>query len=212
MPGYEPRTSRGERIHAIILASTIVFLALLYFVPKTTLEWRIDSAIRCGASCLTEQQAVVTDVYHESNGEQRVESFKIRLANGRSVTIHVDFTYFKVVQNQRVAVELYGDEVVTIDGRYARQHWSGDMLVIFMFVPAAIVIALLQGVRLRFGVASWDKRSSAYAAWASVVASILTGLLCIKCHWWELPTLVAGVILPLIGYAILGLFYRLKYR
>lgn len=205
--------SRNERIGVLCVALAFAALALLYFTPKTVLEWRIDRAIKCGASCLTEQKGVVSQVAREEvSGNWRVKSFKIRLQNSHVVPIHVDFSDFKVSKGQEVVVSFYGDEVVEFDGHYARQPWSVDSLAVFMFVPVAIVVALLQAMYLRFGVASWDKRSTNYTGWVSLLIAFLTGFALMKCHVWEVPVFVAGTILPLLGFAAFGLFYRLRSR
>jgi hypothetical protein len=167
------------------------------------------SAHRAGT--LTLETAEVVEVSHFSAtggyGGGSTQEIRYRLANGgeRTSSLHDREAYLTVDEGQTVRLGLWHGHLVAVEGRYVRAPWTPGASMVFLLLPPAFVLMVLQAYRLRrprhaFG----DNSSGAYTFVAALLA-FGTGLIAQSIEgvpWVAVPAFAVSALGPLAWFTV----------
>lgn len=196
-------TSYSDRIAAMIVSAVCACIILWFNVPFALQTWRVDTAIRCGDTCLTKQDAEVLGHGDESNG--RTHDLRLRLQSGKVVHARTQFAILPLhAKGKIVTVKTYSNQIVFVDNQYAYRSWSEYRFFSLLFAPTFLLVLLLLLPKIG------DRRvlprgapSIATTAFVGAAVAMLAGFMgMFWTHLWQIPMVICGVSLTLIGYAI----------
>ena len=198
-----------------VISGLLAAVLLAYFGHRVYVETAAYSAHRAGTLVLDPGE--VLEVSYSSadggyGGTGNSQTVRYRLPGGdeRVSLMTGRDAYLDVDEGQSVRLGLWHGHLVTVEGQYVRHPWTPGATMVFLLLPPAFVLTVLQVYRLwrlrrnrptyLFG----DNSSFAYTCAAALLA-IGTGLVALFIDgvpWVPVPAFVVSALGPLAWFTV----------
>jgi hypothetical protein len=205
----------GEmRVRAWVAAisGTLAAILLVYFGHRVHVEAASYSAYRAGTLAPEPAEVMEVDYYSGTTGYAggNTQEVRYRLHSGgeRTSQVRVRDQYLDIEEGNTVRLGMWHGHLVTVDGAYVRTPWTPGASLVFLLLPPAFVLAVLQCYRLwrlrRERVRVGDNSSIGYTSAAALLA-LGTGLFALLIQdipWSVAPAFVVSTLGPLTWFAV----------
>ncbi|WP_285559221.1 hypothetical protein [Actinoplanes regularis] len=199
-----------SRVWVAVIFGLLTCILLTYFGYRGYVETVAYSAYRAGT--LVAQPAEVVQVEHFSaaggyggNGSSQEVHFRSpdggewkSLQQGRQA-------YFHLEEGRTVRLGLWHGHLVTVEGRYVRTPWSPGAVLLFVLLPLAFVLTVLQIYRLRRPKPLFEGNSSGKYVGAAALLAFGSGLVVMFIDgvpWSLAPAFAVSVLGPLAWFTV----------
>jgi hypothetical protein len=196
------------------VSGVLAAILLFYFAHRVYAETASYAAYRAGT--LASEPAEVMDAEYYSGtggyagGNAQEVTFRLHSGGERSSLVRVRDRYLDVEKGNTVRLGMWHGHLVTVEGAYVRTPWTPGASLVFVLLPPAFVLAVLQCYRLlrsrreRPELLPNDNSSVSYISAAGLLAfgTGLVMLLIQDVPWSAVPAFVVSALGPLTWFTV----------
>ncbi|MCW6003359.1 hypothetical protein K1W54_02005 [Micromonospora sp. CPCC 205371] len=212
-----PAVLRGEvrlRVWVVVISGTLAAILLAYFGHRAYVETAAYSAHRNGTLALEPAEVVEINYFSGTGGygggnSQEVR-FRLHSGGERTSLLKDRKAYLDVDEGQTVRVGMWHGHLVAVEDKYVRTPWTPGASMVFLPLPPAFVLMVLQVYRL------WRLRkegpkyvfgynsSGAYATAAALLAfgTALVALSFDRVPWLSVLAFAVSALGPLAWFTL----------